>query len=66
VSSRTVAWLRLAGQLSRFLGPTSSSLSANHTEYGKAIGVGLNEFRIRWTAAEISHKVSGLPAASVP
>jgi hypothetical protein len=35
------------------------------TEYGKALGEGLYEFRIRWTAAEISHKVSGLPAADV-
>jgi hypothetical protein len=26
------------------------------TEYGKALGEGLYEFRIRWTAAEISHK----------
>ena len=35
------------------------------TEYGKARGEGLYEFRIRWTAAEISHKVSGLPAADI-
>ena len=35
------------------------------TEYGKALGEDLYEFRIRWTAAEISHKVSGLPAADV-
>jgi hypothetical protein len=35
------------------------------TEYGKALGEGLYEFRIRWTAAEISHEVSGLPAADV-
>jgi hypothetical protein len=27
--------------------------------------VGLYEFRIRWTAAEISHKVGGLPAADI-
>jgi hypothetical protein len=33
------------------------------TEYGKAFGEGLYEFRIRWTAAEISHKVSGVHAA---
>ena len=35
------------------------------TEYGKALGEGLYEFRIRWTAAEISHKLSGLPAADI-
>ena len=35
------------------------------TEYGKALGEGLYEFRIRWTAAEISHKVTGLPAADI-
>lgn len=33
------------------------------TEYGKALGEGLYEFRIRWSAAEIAHKMSGLPAA---
>ena len=35
------------------------------TDYGKALGEGLYEFRIRWTAAEISHKVSGLPSADI-
>jgi hypothetical protein len=33
------------------------------TEYGKALGEGLYEFRIRWTAAEISHKLSGYDKA---
>ena len=35
------------------------------TEYGKALGGGLYEFRIRWTAAEIRHKVEGLPPGDV-
>jgi hypothetical protein len=35
------------------------------TEYGKALGDGLYEFRIRWSAAEISHKIDGLPAGDV-
>lgn len=35
------------------------------TEYGKALGDGLYEFRVRWTASEISHKVEGLPPAEV-
>ncbi|MGH3198003.1 MAG: hypothetical protein ACRDOH_03195 [Streptosporangiaceae bacterium] len=35
------------------------------TEYGKALGDGLYEFRVRWSAAEISHKIQGLPAEDV-
>lgn len=35
------------------------------TEYGKALGEGLYEFRIRWTAAEISHKVIGVPGTDI-
>jgi putative component of toxin-antitoxin plasmid stabilization module len=35
------------------------------TEYGKALGDGLYEFRVRWTASEIRHKVEGLPPAEV-
>lgn len=35
-------------------------LDVTATEYGKALGGGLYEFRIRWTAAEIGHKVAGL------
>jgi hypothetical protein len=43
----------------------AGGLDVVKTEYGKALGEGLYEFRIRWTAAEISHKVSGLPAADI-
>lgn len=35
------------------------------TEYGKALGGGLYEFRVRWTASEIRHKVDGLPPDEV-
>lgn len=35
------------------------------TEYGKALGDGLYEFRVRWSAAEIRHKVAGLPAGEI-
>jgi hypothetical protein len=35
------------------------------SEYGKALGQGLYELRIRWTAAEIEHKIVGLDAAEV-
>lgn len=35
------------------------------SEYGKALGQGLYELRIRWTASEVAHKVSGLDAAGV-
>jgi hypothetical protein len=44
---------------------TRRGLDVVQTEYGKALGDGLYEFRIRWTAAEISRKVSGLPAADI-
>ncbi len=35
------------------------------SEYGKALGQGLYELRIRWTAAEVAHKLTGLDAADV-
>lgn len=35
------------------------------SEYGKALGQGLYELRIRWTAAEVAHKVTGLDPAEV-
>ncbi|HXW87127.1 MAG TPA: hypothetical protein VEJ42_02610 [Streptosporangiaceae bacterium] len=35
------------------------------SEYGKALGQGLYELRIRWTASEVAHKVSGLDVAEV-
>ncbi|MHB1592807.1 MAG: hypothetical protein ACYCO9_00320 [Streptosporangiaceae bacterium] len=35
------------------------------TEYGKALGGGLYEFGVRWTAAEIRHKTEGLPPGEV-
>jgi hypothetical protein len=35
------------------------------TEYGKALSGGLYELRVRWTAAEIRHKVDGLPPGDV-
>lgn len=34
-------------------------------DYGKALGQGLYELRIRWTAAEIEHKTTGLDLADV-
>lgn len=40
-------------------------LDVCQSEYGKALGHGLYEFRVRWNAAEIAHKVEGLPAADV-
>jgi hypothetical protein len=40
-------------------------LDAVETEYGKALGGGLYEFRVRWTAAEIRHKIKGLPPEEV-
>jgi hypothetical protein len=40
-------------------------LDVVETEYGKALGDGLYEFRVRWSAAEISHKIAGLPAGDV-
>jgi hypothetical protein len=44
---------------------TSRGLDVVETEYGKALGDGLYEFRVRWTAAEIRHKVEGLPPGEV-
>jgi hypothetical protein len=35
------------------------------TEFGKALGGGLYELRVRWSAAEIRHKVEGLPPKDV-
>lgn len=35
------------------------------SEYGKALGQGLYELRIRWTAAEIEHKTAGLDVADI-
>jgi len=40
-------------------------LDVVETEYGKALGGGLYEFRVRWTAAEIRHKIEGLPPEEV-
>jgi hypothetical protein len=40
-------------------------LDVCQTEYGKALGDGLYEFRVRWTAAEIARKVEGLPESDV-
>jgi hypothetical protein len=40
-------------------------LDVVETEYGKALGDGLYEFRVRWTASEIRHKVEGLPPDEV-
>jgi hypothetical protein len=40
-------------------------LDVVETEYGKALGDGLYEFRVRWSAAEISHKIQGLPSEDV-
>jgi hypothetical protein len=40
-------------------------LDVVETEYGKALGEGLYEFRVRWTASEIRHKVEGLPPEDV-
>lgn len=35
------------------------------SEYGKALGDGLYEFRIRWSAAEIANKIGGLPPKDI-
>jgi hypothetical protein len=35
------------------------------SEYGKALGQGLYELRIRWTAAEIAHKLADLDVAQI-
>jgi hypothetical protein len=40
-------------------------LDVVETEYGKALGGGLYEFRVRWSAAEIRHKIEGLPPGEV-
>ncbi len=40
-------------------------LDVVETEYGKALGDGLYEIRVRWTASEIRHKVEGLPSEDV-
>jgi hypothetical protein len=40
-------------------------LDVVETEYGKALGDGLYEFRVRWTASEIRHKIEGLPPEDV-
>lgn len=40
-------------------------LDVVETEYSKALGGGLYELRIRWSAAEIAHKVAGLDADEV-
>jgi hypothetical protein len=40
-------------------------LDVVETGYGKALGDGLYEFRVRWTAAEIRHTVEGLPPDDV-
>ncbi|MHB1431412.1 MAG: hypothetical protein ACYCVZ_04780 [Streptosporangiaceae bacterium] len=44
---------------------TRRGLDVVETEYGKAPGGGLYEFRVRWSAAEIRHKIEGLPAGEV-
>jgi hypothetical protein len=40
-------------------------LDVVETEFGKALGGGLYELRVRWSAAEIRHKVEGLPPKDV-
>lgn len=40
-------------------------LDVVQTEFGKALGDGLYEFRVRWSPAEIAHKLGGLSAADV-
>jgi hypothetical protein len=40
-------------------------LDVVETEFGKALGAGLYELRVRWSAAEIRHKVEGLPPDDV-
>jgi putative component of toxin-antitoxin plasmid stabilization module len=40
-------------------------LDVVETEYGKALGSGLYELRVRWSAAEMRHKIEGLPADDV-
>jgi putative component of toxin-antitoxin plasmid stabilization module len=40
-------------------------LDVMETEYGKALGDGLYELRVRWTASETRHKIEGLPPGEV-
>jgi hypothetical protein len=40
-------------------------LDVVETEYGKALGGGLYELRVRWSAAEIRRKIEGLPTDDV-
>lgn len=40
-------------------------LDVMETEYGKALGEGLYEFRVRWSESEIRHKVEGLSPVEV-
>lgn len=40
-------------------------LDVVETEFGKALGDGLYELRVRWTAAEIRQKLGGLPPKEV-
>jgi hypothetical protein len=35
------------------------------TEFGKALGGGLYEFRLRWSAADVQRKIGGVSTASV-
>ena len=37
-------------------------LQVVETEFGKALGGGLYEFRLRWSADEVRRKVEGVPA----
>jgi hypothetical protein len=39
-------------------------LDVVETEYGKPLGNGLYEFRLRWSASEVRHKVEGITAES--
>lgn len=47
------------------LGLVRRGLDVVETEFGKALGDGLYELRVRWSAAEIRHKVEGLPPDDV-
>ncbi len=55
--------LRLEQFLKHVLIPRGLDVMAS--EYGKALGQGLYELRIRWTAAEIEHKTTGLDVADI-
>jgi|SRR5215469_10565487 len=44
---------------------TRRGLDVVETEYGRALGEGLYEFRVRWTESEIRHKLEQLPPADV-